>query len=847
MGSGIDWLWGVTWQQVTLGLALGLALCLAIYQWWTARTETGEQAEHEREVEKRLRAIEEASDGVLLLGRADRLEYMNAAGARLFGYSTPDQLFGKSWRTLFATHEARRVETEVLPTFRREGFWVGEVTGTRRDGETLPVELSVSSSNGGGMTWLVRDGSWRADSLGEVRRELDRYRSIIETAGSALFFITLDGKLSECNGAAEQLFGRLRTQVIGRDFLHTVIPEPLRSQVAKAIAEVNKAEDRCAFETPLMGDEDRLVQWTFTYVDEGPGEAAGHVAVAQETTRLLRTQRALDERDDLYKLLATNSSDLIALHDRDGKYLYASPSSTSLLGMAPEELVGRDPYQLSHSDDWKKIQSLLDAAQAGRQHRTSFRMRTSSGEFLWFETLIRPIRDQSGQVLRLQSTSRDVSERKAFEDQLEHQALHEPLTGLPNRSLFMDRLRQSIVRSKRERGTVAVMFMDLDRFKIINDSMGHAVGDRLIAAVAERIRDCVREADTVARLGGDEFGVLLEFNITEQDVTVVAERILEELKPPFTFSGTEVHVTSSIGIAFSSPEGESPEDLLRYADVAMYRAKREGAGKYLVFDPDVDHRATRRLEMETGLRRALEREELSVMYQPLISLYSGRIYGFEALVRWEHPERGLVGPDEFIPIAEETGLIVPLGYYVMRRSCEQLGMWKQESGRDTMVVSVNLSTRQFQQPDLMEEIARILQETGTDPESLMLEITESELMQSAARISELKELGVRVAIDDFGTGYSSLSYLKNMQADSLKIDKSFVGGLGQNREDTAIVQTVITMAAALELDVTAEGVETEDQLTRLRKMGCHTGQGYFFAKPGTTEQARDLVKRDPRW
>ena len=331
--------------------------------------------------------------------------------------------------------------------------------------------------------------------------------------------------------------------------------------------------------------------WTVTRLD-GVGDSAGLIASGQDITGLKQAEQALSRQEDLYKLLAKNSSDLIALHDMNGRFLYASPSCTTLLGLAPEEMIDRDPYQLGHSDDWKNIQSSLAAAQSGRQHRTSYRMRTAGGEFIWFETLIRPIRDEAGKVVRLQSTSRDISERKAFEDQLEHQALHEPLTGLPNRSLFMDRLTQALARARRDSTSVAVMFMDLDRFKIINDSMGHAVGDRLIAAVARRLRDCVREADTVARLGGDEFGVLLEFNISQAGVETVATRILTQLEPPFTFSGTEVFVTSSIGIAFSSPDRESPEDLLRYADVAMYRAKEEGAGNFRVFDPASARRST---------------------------------------------------------------------------------------------------------------------------------------------------------------------------------------------------------------------------------------------------------------
>jgi diguanylate cyclase (GGDEF)-like protein/PAS domain S-box-containing protein len=647
---------------------------------------------------------------------------------------------------------------------------------------------------------------------------------------------------------ARKLLAIAEQSLEGQDFCELAVPASERSVVADQLEKVFSNGGTAAFEVSLPAEPERRIAWNATLVSAEDDDEAGAVVVGQDVTGLKQVEEALTEQSSLFRLLANNASDLVMLHEPGGRVLYASPSCNGLLGFAQEELQGKDLYQLGHSDDWGQIQASLGAAAGGHQQRLSLRLRNPNGEFQWFETLLRPIPDASGGVGQLQSSSRDISERRAFEVQLEHQALHEPLTGLPNRTLFMDRVHQAITRGRREGTRVAVMFLDLDRFKVVNDSMGHAVGDRLIAAVAHRIKETVRSADTVARIGGDEFGVLLEFNISNQDASLVADRILKQMEPPFTMAGTEMFISASIGIAFSAPEIETPEDLLRYADVAMYRAKDDGSGRYRIYDPDIDARATRRLEIETELRQALERDQLIVHYQPLVSLNSGLVSGVEALVRWEHPERGRVGPDEFIPLAEETGLIVPLGYWVMRRACEDRRLFETAGTlAETVLISVNLSTRQFEQPDLEDQVRRILVETDTDPDRLQLEVTESELMQSAGRIQDLKTVGVRIAIDDFGTGYSSLSYLRNLRVDSLKIDRSFVDGLGKNREDTAIVQTVITLADSLELDVTAEGVEDEEQLSKLRSLGCDTGQGYYFAKPGPVSEIVELLEGDPSW
>jgi diguanylate cyclase (GGDEF)-like protein len=433
------------------------------------------------------------------------------------------------------------------------------------------------------------------------------------------------------------------------------------------------------------------------------------------------------------------------------------------------------------------------------------------------------------------SNQRQVQLRKQTQD-LEYQAFHDPLTGLPNRALFLDRVQHALRRTFRRGGTVAVLFLDLDQFKYINDSLGHDAGDQLLQGVAQRLLGCVRPADTVARLGGDEFTLLLE-NIESADQAIaVVERIKRALLAPFAVAGEAVFVAASIGITFSDDQHAAPHDLMRQADAAMYKAKEHGRACYQIFDARKDARALTRLQWETELRHALERREFAVYYQPLVDLGSSTIVGFEALVRWRHPEHGLVPPAQFIPLAEDTGLILPLGQLVLRTACQQAQAWLARLPAGTPLrISVNLSARQFQHAGLVDDVAQALRDTGLAPHHLQLEITESVVMHSAsvalATLQKLKHLGVQLAIDDFGTGYSSLSYLKHFPVDTLKIDRTFVECLDQDSANTAIAQAIITLAHTLELHTVAEGVETRAQQQALQALGCEFGQGFFWAQP----------------
>jgi diguanylate cyclase (GGDEF)-like protein len=470
-------------------------------------------------------------------------------------------------------------------------------------------------------------------------------------------------------------------------------------------------------------------------------------------------------------------------------------------------------------------------------------------------------RERAEQAERhVEELNRHIAEQERISVQLEeskdhfrHAAFHDALTTLPNRTLFTENLRFVIERAKHhEDYQFAALFLDLDRFKNVNDSLGHPIGDQLLIAMARRLESCIREGDIVARLGGDEFAILLDGIPNANEARSMAERIQVRLASPFNLSGHEVFTTTSIGIALSSTGYDHPENILRDADTAMYRAKAQGKACYEVFDKGMHTHAVYLLQMENDLRRALDREEFRVVYQPIVSLDNGELAGFEALIRWQHPERGFVNPADFIPLAEDTGLIVPIGLWILRKACQQLAKWQwQAAGNRDLFMSVNLSSKQVAQPNLVTEIHDILEETSVAAKHLKLEITESAVMQnaemSARLLKRLKALGVQLSIDDFGTGYSSLGYLHRFPVNTLKIDRSFVGRIGEAAENIEIVRTIVSLAENMGMEVVAEGVETLSQLTQLRKLNCRFGQGYLFSRPVDAASVSAWISKKPHW
>ncbi len=561
-------------------------------------------------------------------------------------------------------------------------------------------------------------------------------------------------------------------------------------------------------------------------------------------------EEALRESEERYALAMQATNDGLWDWNLKTNEVYFSQQWKSMLdyqdeiGNTLDEWFGR-----IHPGDVERIKMeiLNHLAELSLQFESEYRMLCNGRTYRWM--LIRGVivRDASGKAYRIVGSQTDITDRKVTEEQLLHDALHDALTGLPNRILFMDRLSHAISLTKRRKNySFAVLFFDLDRFKLVNDSLGHSVGDQLLIAIARRLEKHLRVGDTVARLGGDEFTLLLEDIEDDSVATNIANRLQKELTWPLNLSGHEVFTSASIGIALSTIGYERPEDLLRDADIAMYRAKASGKARYEVFDTTMHTRAVALLQLESDLRRGLARGEFQLHYQPIVLLQTGEILGFEALLRWQHPQRGLVSPAEFIPVAEETGLIVPIGWWVFREACHQMRLWQlQFPEYSSLVMSINLSAKQFEQPDLLKQINQIMQETEVAPSSLKLEITESVIMETteaaSAKIMQLQALGIQFSIDDFGTGYSSLSYLYLFPTQTLKIDRSFINKIDIDSEQLEIVRTIVSLACNLGMNVVAEGVETVKQLAQLQALNCEYGQGYFFSKPVNSQAATALL------
>ncbi|HET9220984.1 MAG TPA: EAL domain-containing protein [Roseiflexaceae bacterium] len=566
---------------------------------------------------------------------------------------------------------------------------------------------------------------------------------------------------------------------------------------------------------------------------------------------LARTSQALRASQERYALAARGSNDGLWDWDVLRSRIYFSPRWKAILGCEAQEIGDHagDGFSLAHPEDLEQLKQAIAKHLRGDTPylEVEHRMRHKDGSYRWMLTRGVALWSADGRPYRIAGSLTDITARKIAEERLERSALYDGLTGLPNRMMLMDRMQRALERAKRHADyQFGVLFLDFDRFKVVNDSLGHMIGDQLLIGIAQRLASCVRTEDTVARLGGDEFVVLIDYIADPGDAIQVAERIQRALGDPFDLSGHEVFTTVSIGIALSVTGYEEPETVLRDADIAMYRAKSGGRARYELFDSQMHARAVALLRLETDLRRAIEREEFEIHYQPIVALEGGSVIGFEALVRWRHPQRGLVSPGEFLPVAEETGLIAQIDWWVLQRACRQLAAWQALFPADPpLSMSVNLSSRDFSRPDLADRIESELRAVALEGHSLRLEITESAIMEqsevAAAMFERLQALGVQVYIDDFGTGYSSLSYLHRFPVATLKIDRSFVSRMGNNGENAKIIQTIVMLARDLGMNVIAEGVETVEQCDRLRALRCEYAQGFFFSRPLDNAAAEDLL------
>jgi diguanylate cyclase (GGDEF)-like protein/PAS domain S-box-containing protein len=724
------------------------------------------------------------------------------------------------------------------------------------DGRFLAVEVTGSMMQDGvgndtGLIITIRDVQWRQEALTALRDSERLFRTLAESSPIGVYQALRNEGCVFVNRRWSEITGLSFEQAKGWGWMSMLHPDDAGL--------FGESDDPFPFSGKAISAEFRLVRpdgevrWVHT--QNGPlrdSDAApiGSVGMLEDITDRRRSERQMERLTDIFEA----TEDFVGICDVAGVLLYLNAAAKQLLGLTPDDELGERNFDALFPPsvaERLKVEIRPTVERYGRWNGELALARPGGGVLpVSAQLLLHP--GQPGEEPYFSAILHDISERKAFEQRLAHQAAHDPLTGLPNRALLLERLDGALARARRHNHRVAVLFLDLDHFKVVNDSLGHGLGDRLLIAIAERLAIALRPGDTVARFGGDEFVVLCEDLLSPQDAVAIAERIDQAITGPFIIDDTEIFVGVSIGIALPDDADAEPETLIRDADAAMYRAKDRGRARWEMFDNAMRASAVDRLDIENALRRALERRELRVFYQPMIDLRTGRIDGVEALLRWEHPERGLLLPGDFITVAEETGLIVPIGTWVLDQACRQVQRWHASNERATPLrVSVNISGRQLGHARLVEDVAAALADTGIDPADVELEITESVLMDDVEMSSEtlgrLHALGVKLAVDDFGTGYSSLSYLRRFPVDLLKVDRSFVDGLGTDPSDSAIVTAIITLAHTLGLSAVAEGVESALQLAELRRLDCDRGQGYFMARPAGGHEIGEMLAQAPTW
>lgn len=667
-----------------------------------------------------------------------------------------------------------------------------------------------------------------------LRESQQMQRAIIDTALDAVIQMDAGGRITGWNNRATQIFGWERGEVLGRSLAETIIPEHYRAAHEKGLRRVlrggesNVLDSRIEVEGLHRDGHTLYIELAVTRIK---------ISEQLEFSAFIRDVSGRKREEEQLRLAAKvfeSTAEAILITDTNNNVVAVNDAFTQMSGYSFDEVKGRNPRILSsgqHGVDF--FRDMWKSLHEGGFWQGEIIDRNKAGKLYYKHMAINVVKDMQGVITHYVSIASDISERKEYEKNVHFLAYYDVLTGLPNRTLLRDRLGQLIAVSHRDEMRFALLFIDLDRFKYINDSMGHSVGDKLLQSVAQRLQTCVREGDTVSRIGGDEFIVLLR-EVDEQGVVLVAEKLLRILATPFNLGGQEISTYASIGIALYPTHASDIDALMKNADAAMYNAKENGRNNYKFFTPEMNFRAHQVFSMEKDLRVALDQDQFMLVYQPKVDLASGKICGAEALIRWKHPENGFVSPAEFIPVAEETGQIVAIGEWVLRTACWRFASW-QKQGMPVFPIAVNMSIRQLRQPNLTGVIKAVLKETGLSPDCLELEITEGIMMgdNKAAMefLTRMHKLGVQMSIDDFGTGFSSLNYLKNLPVSKLKIDQSFVRDIGSDESDAAIVRSIISLGHRLDMKVIAEGVETLEQIDFLRIRGCDEVQGYFFSRP----------------
>lgn len=804
-----------------------------------------------RQSEERFRSLSEnAPDIIYTLGPNGKFTYVNRAWRRVLGHE-PGEVVGRyfvnfapeghesDFRKLFKTvRDAKQTLYVTRPLVDKQGrqrhFAMSGAPNFDSEGRLV------------GMVGMLKDMTRQMRAERALRNSEACLARAQKLAGLGSWELRLKDEQFTCSPEILSIFNMPPHEQ--DDLFQTIIscfhPEDAQ-YVQDCIDSALQLDRAVSFEHRVVrkDGEQRVLRQVISAICNSEGKAVSLVGAVQDISEM----RASEEQMRLLARVFENTVEGIMVTNVDGVIEMVNDAFGAITGYKQEQAIGKKPSMLSsgrhdvrfYEHMWKDLES--------RGHwQGEVWNRRKNGEAYPEWLNITGIQDQQGKITHYVGVFHDITEAKRSEERITHQAYHDALTGLPNRSLFNDRLAMAVAQAQRNAQGVAILFLDLDNFKNINDSLGHATGDILLQAVAHRLLGLVREEDSVARLGGDEFIMLLQGAVDPEFIVYVAERVLEAFKKPFIIKDRELYVTASIGIAMYPHDGRDPEVLVSCADLAMFRAKEEGRNKYKLFKPAMNDKVQRRMSLESDLRKALERQEFEVFYQPKVDIEHEQMVGVEALVRWRRPGHGLVPPDEFIPICEETGLIVPLGAWVLEQACRTTRQWH-DQGYDNLHVAVNLSPRQFQDQKLVERIRQILQQTGLSPHRLELEVTESVVMHSVEdailTMRALTDLGLRLSMDDFGRGYSSLYHLKRFPMSTLKIDRSFVADVANDPDDASIVDTIISMSRSLNLQVVAEGVETKEQLDFLRQRHCDQMQGYYFSKPLCCDDLAELLAK----
>ncbi|ACC85009.1 EAL and GGDEF domain-containing protein [Nostoc punctiforme] len=803
------------------------------------------------------RAIAASSNGIILTdpNQPDNpIIYVNPAFELITGYCA-SEVIGRNCRFLQGNDLEQVALQELRSAIQEQRECHVILRNYRKDNFLFWNELYLAPvfDNSGYLTNFIgiqTDITHHLQALEALGKQEEQYRRIVQTATEGIWLLDKDNCTTFVNQQMATMLGYTIEEMLGATLFSFMDSEGLEianSCLSRRYQGIQEAHD---FKFRCQDGSDLWAIISCAPLLDDQGNYAGALGMVTNITDRKLAEAALQESKQRLDGILCSLEDVIWSISADTfETLYLNPAALKVYGYSVSEFFENSNlwFEVIHPEDQQQVHAAIQPLFLTEKQELEYRIVRPDGQVRWLLNRSHLIYNASGLPIRIDGIATDITERKLLEEKLVHNAFYDALTGLPNRILFIDRLEQAIAQMKHNPDDLfAVLFLDLDRFKVVNDSLGHLVGDQLLVTLAQRLQQCLQPDDTVARLGGDEFTILLSHIQTIEDATDIAKHIHQALKPPFNLCGYEVFMTASIGIALGTNKYVQPADLLRDADTALYRAKEQSQAGHIVFDTTMYDRAVELLQLETDLRWAVERQELCIFYQPIICIKTGKITGFEALVRWQHPERGLISPTEFIPVAEETGLIIPIGQWVLTESCKQLRQWQlQFPAIKPLTLNVNLSGKQFSQPHLIEQISQILQDTGLSSSNLKLEITETAIIASPQKatsiLKQLKAFGLQLCIDDFGTGYSSLAYLHNFPIDVLKIDRSFVNRIDSDTEQFAIVRAIVTLADNLGMSVVAEGVETINQLAQLQLLQCQQAQGYLFSKPLDQEQARNLL------